>query len=79
MIRIPVRRALLSVYDKTGLVEFAKRLVAADVEVVSSGGTAGAAATMSASAGSSSCSRAGSASASTQGTATPSSRRTRRF
>jgi phosphoribosylaminoimidazolecarboxamide formyltransferase/IMP cyclohydrolase len=40
MIRIPVRRALLSVYDKTGLIEFAERLVAADVEVVSSGGTA---------------------------------------
>jgi len=38
--RVPVRRALISVYDKTGLVAFAERLVAADVEIVSSGGTA---------------------------------------
>jgi phosphoribosylaminoimidazolecarboxamide formyltransferase/IMP cyclohydrolase len=36
----PVRRALLSVYDKTGIVEFARRLVALDVELVSTGGTA---------------------------------------
>jgi phosphoribosylaminoimidazolecarboxamide formyltransferase/IMP cyclohydrolase len=35
-----VRRALLSVYDKTDLVEFATRLTGADVELVSSGGTA---------------------------------------
>ena len=40
MSRVPVRRALISVYDKTGLVAFAERLVAADVEIVSSGGTA---------------------------------------
>ena len=35
-----VRRALLSVYDKTGIVPFARRLAAAGVEIVSSGGTA---------------------------------------
>jgi phosphoribosylaminoimidazolecarboxamide formyltransferase/IMP cyclohydrolase len=34
-----VRRALLSVTDKTGLVEFAKALVALGVELVSTGGT----------------------------------------
>ena len=33
-------RALLSVYDKSGVVEFAGRLAAAGVELVSSGGTA---------------------------------------
>ena len=38
--RIEVRRALVSVYDKTGLVPFAERLAAAGVEIVSSGGTA---------------------------------------
>lgn len=41
MTRIPVRRALLSVSNKHGLLEFAHRLVDADVELVSSGGTAG--------------------------------------
>ena len=41
MTRIPVRRALLSVSDKHGLLDFARRLVDADVELVSSGGTAG--------------------------------------
>ena len=35
-----VHRALVSVSDKTGVTEFAKRLVAAGVEIVSSGGTA---------------------------------------
>jgi len=40
--RRPVSRALLSVSDKTGLVEFAKGLVAAGVELVASGGTASA-------------------------------------
>jgi phosphoribosylaminoimidazolecarboxamide formyltransferase/IMP cyclohydrolase len=35
-----VRRALLSVTDKTGLVEFAKTLSELDVELVSTGGTA---------------------------------------
>jgi len=38
--RIEVRRALISVYDKTGLVQFAERLADAGVEIVSSGGTA---------------------------------------
>lgn len=37
-----VRRALVSVYDKTGLVEFVSRLVAAGYEIVSSGGTSSA-------------------------------------
>ena len=35
-------RALVSVHDKTGLVDFARRLVAAGCEIVSSGGTAAA-------------------------------------
>ena len=35
-----MRRALLSVYDKTGLEELARGLVALDVELVASGGTA---------------------------------------
>lgn len=34
------RRALVSVYDKTGIVEFVKELVAMDWEIVSTGGTA---------------------------------------
>ncbi|GAB4457394.1 MAG: bifunctional phosphoribosylaminoimidazolecarboxamide formyltransferase/IMP cyclohydrolase [Armatimonadaceae bacterium] len=37
---IPVRRALLSVSDKTGLVEFAQALAARGVEIISTGGTA---------------------------------------
>ncbi|MGB3418502.1 MAG: bifunctional phosphoribosylaminoimidazolecarboxamide formyltransferase/IMP cyclohydrolase [Mesorhizobium sp.] len=37
---VPVRRALLSVSDKTGLVEFAQALAKAGVELVSTGGTA---------------------------------------
>jgi phosphoribosylaminoimidazolecarboxamide formyltransferase/IMP cyclohydrolase len=36
----PIRRALVSVYDKTGLVELAQALHAADVEIVSTGSTA---------------------------------------
>jgi phosphoribosylaminoimidazolecarboxamide formyltransferase/IMP cyclohydrolase len=36
----PIRRALLSVSDKTGLVELAQRLAAKGVELVSTGGTA---------------------------------------
>ncbi len=36
----PVRRALLSVTDKSGLVEFARALVAHRIELVSTGGTA---------------------------------------
>jgi len=39
---VAVKRALVSVYDKTGLVPFVKRLVAAGYEIVSSGGTASA-------------------------------------
>ena len=37
---MPVERAVISVYDKTGLAEFARRLAAAGVEIVSTGGTA---------------------------------------
>ncbi len=36
----PVRRALISVYEKEGVVEFARGLVDAGVEIVSTGGTA---------------------------------------
>ncbi|MEP3639237.1 MAG: bifunctional phosphoribosylaminoimidazolecarboxamide formyltransferase/IMP cyclohydrolase [Paracoccaceae bacterium] len=36
----PLRRALLSVSDKTGLVEFAQELVGHNIELVSTGGTA---------------------------------------
>ena len=35
-----VRRALISVFDKTGVVEFAKRLAAQKIEILSTGGTA---------------------------------------
>ncbi|MEZ0363900.1 bifunctional phosphoribosylaminoimidazolecarboxamide formyltransferase/IMP cyclohydrolase [Mycobacterium sp. pUA109] len=38
--RRPIRRALISVYDKTGLVELARGLHAAGVEIVSTGSTA---------------------------------------
>lgn len=37
---VRVRRALLSVFDKTGLIDLAKALAAAGVELVSTGGTA---------------------------------------
>ncbi len=37
---IPIRRALLSVSDKTGLLKLAKALVTANVEILSTGGTA---------------------------------------
>ena len=37
---VPVRRALLSVSDKTGLIEFATELAHAGVELISTGGTA---------------------------------------
>ena len=36
----PIRRALLSVSDKTGLVAFAARLVSCGIELISTGGTA---------------------------------------
>jgi len=35
----PIKRALISVYDKTGLVEFGKALAAMGVQIISSGGT----------------------------------------
>src|SRR5215813_3664895 len=35
-----VERALLSVFDKTGIVEFARRLAAQKIEILSTGGTA---------------------------------------
>lgn len=38
--KVPVSRALISVHDKSGLVDFCKRLVDVGVEIVSSGGTA---------------------------------------
>ena len=38
--RLPVRRALLSVSDKTGLVELARALAARNIELLSTGGTA---------------------------------------
>ncbi len=38
--QLPIRRALVSVYDKTGLVELGQVLVAAGVELVSTGSTA---------------------------------------
>ena len=37
---LPVRRALLSVSDKTGLVDFARALAAHGAELLSTGGTA---------------------------------------
>lgn len=42
MDRVAVRRALLSVYDKTGLVELSQTLAGLGAELVSSGGTASA-------------------------------------
>src|SRR5271168_2242779 len=36
----PVRRAILSVTDKTGLVDFARKLAALNIELISTGGTA---------------------------------------
>jgi phosphoribosylaminoimidazolecarboxamide formyltransferase/IMP cyclohydrolase len=36
---VPVKRALLSVFDKTGMAEFAKGLAALGIELVSTGGT----------------------------------------
>ncbi len=38
--RLPIRRALLSVYDKSGLVELGRALADAGVEIVSTGSTA---------------------------------------
>ncbi len=39
--QVPVKRALISVYDKTGLEELARGLHEAGVEIVSTGSTAG--------------------------------------
>jgi len=36
---IPIRRALISVSDKTGIVEFARELMRLNVEIISTGGT----------------------------------------
>lgn len=36
---IPIKRALLSVYDKRGIVSFAQKLVGLGVEIISTGGT----------------------------------------
>ena len=35
-----IERALISVYDKTGIVDFARELAALGIEIVSTGGTA---------------------------------------
>jgi phosphoribosylaminoimidazolecarboxamide formyltransferase / IMP cyclohydrolase len=40
MLRRPIKRALVSVYDKSGLIEFAAELHKAGVEIVSTGSTA---------------------------------------
>jgi phosphoribosylaminoimidazolecarboxamide formyltransferase / IMP cyclohydrolase len=37
---VPVERALVSVYDKSGLADFARQLAALGIEIVSTGGTA---------------------------------------
>ena len=37
---VPIRRALLSVSDKTGLVELARALVQRNIEILSTGGSA---------------------------------------
>ncbi len=36
---VPIRRALISVFDKTGVADFAKELARLGVELVSTGGT----------------------------------------
>ena len=36
----PIRRALISVSDKTGIVDFARELTSFNVEIISTGGTA---------------------------------------
>ena len=36
----PIQRALISVSDKTGIVEFAQALAAKNIEILSTGGTA---------------------------------------
>ena len=39
---ININRALISVFDKTGVIEFAQALIKHGVEILSTGGTAGA-------------------------------------
>ena len=39
-VAVPIERALISVHDKTGIAEFAKRLAALHIEILSTGGTA---------------------------------------
>ena len=39
-VEVTIKRALISVFDKTGLVEFARELSALGIEIVSTGGTA---------------------------------------
>ena len=36
---LQIKRALMSVSDKSGLVEFAKKLYARGIEIISTGGT----------------------------------------
>ena len=38
--RVKIKRALISVFDKTGLVELAQKLVSHGVEIISTGGSA---------------------------------------
>ncbi len=40
MLMNPIRRALISVSDKTGILEFARQLAERDIEILSTGGTA---------------------------------------
>ena len=37
---VKIERALISVSDKAGIAEFARRLADADIEIISTGGTA---------------------------------------
>ena len=37
---MPIKRALISVSDKSGIAEFAKSLSLLDIEIISTGGTA---------------------------------------
>ena len=37
---MPIKRALISVSDKSGIIEFAQALVSKDIEIISTGGTA---------------------------------------
>ena len=39
--KVEIKRALISVYDKTGVVDLSKKLIELGVEILSTGGTAG--------------------------------------